>query len=237
MPRKEIDYSKTVIYKIVCNDLSITDLYIGSTTDFRKRKNKHRSACINNNNVGYNLKVYTMIRENGGWDNWTMLEIEKYPCNNGNEARTRERYYIELLNSNMNIIIPTRTDKEYSKFYSEKNKDKIKEYREKNKDKIKEYRDLNKDKIKEYCKINRDKINERRKKLYNENEATKNKIKGYYKKNYIINKEKIKEKVKEYREDNKDTISLKKKEWYEINKDKVNERRREMYKLKKEQSV
>ena len=34
MPRKEIDYSKTVIYKIVCNDLNVKDVYVGHTTDF-----------------------------------------------------------------------------------------------------------------------------------------------------------------------------------------------------------
>ena len=38
MPRKETDYSKTVIYKIVCNDLTITDIYVGHTTDFVVRK-------------------------------------------------------------------------------------------------------------------------------------------------------------------------------------------------------
>ena len=32
MPRKVVDYSKTVIYKIVCKDLNITELYVGHTT-------------------------------------------------------------------------------------------------------------------------------------------------------------------------------------------------------------
>ena len=31
-----------------------------------------------------------MIRENGDWNNWSMIEIEKYPCNDDNEARARE---------------------------------------------------------------------------------------------------------------------------------------------------
>ena len=43
MPRKEIDYSKTVIYKIVCNDLNVKDVYVGHTTDFTKRKATHKS--------------------------------------------------------------------------------------------------------------------------------------------------------------------------------------------------
>ena len=34
MPKSNCDYSRTVIYKIVCNDLSITDCYVGHTTEF-----------------------------------------------------------------------------------------------------------------------------------------------------------------------------------------------------------
>lgn len=57
MPRKEIDYSKTVMYKIVCNDLTVKDCYVGSTTDFTNRKGQHKSCCINENLKNYNLKV------------------------------------------------------------------------------------------------------------------------------------------------------------------------------------
>ncbi len=46
MPRNEIDYSKTIIYKIVCNDLTITDCYVGSTTDFKTRKAAHKNKRI-----------------------------------------------------------------------------------------------------------------------------------------------------------------------------------------------
>ena len=47
MPRKIINYTNTIIYKIVCNDLNITDLYVGSTTDFTNRKYNHKSSCNN----------------------------------------------------------------------------------------------------------------------------------------------------------------------------------------------
>ena len=40
MPKKNIDYSKTIIYKIVCNDLNIIDVYVGQTTNFTKKKKK-----------------------------------------------------------------------------------------------------------------------------------------------------------------------------------------------------
>jgi hypothetical protein len=39
MPRLPIDYSKSIIYKIVCKDLDVKDCYVGSTTNFTNRKN------------------------------------------------------------------------------------------------------------------------------------------------------------------------------------------------------
>jgi predicted GIY-YIG superfamily endonuclease len=109
MPRKQIDYSRTSIYKIICNDITINDVYVGSTTDFKKRKCQHKTACKTTNNK---IKVYNIIRDNGGWDNWSMVEIEKYPCNDGNEARARERYYYDILNASMNTVRPFTTEEE-----------------------------------------------------------------------------------------------------------------------------
>ena len=43
MPKRIIDYQKTVMYKIVCNDLNIIkSLYVGHTTDFTNRKRQHK---------------------------------------------------------------------------------------------------------------------------------------------------------------------------------------------------
>jgi hypothetical protein len=112
MPRTPIDYSKTIIYKLVCNDLSITDVYIGSTTSFKDRKRQHKCVCNNTNSKKYNEKKYVTIRANGNWDNWSMIEIEKYKCNDYNEARARERYWYELINANMNTYKPHITEDE-----------------------------------------------------------------------------------------------------------------------------
>ena len=56
MPRQNVDYTKTIIYKIVCNDDNFDYLYIGSTTNFTKRKNNHKSCCNNQNNKNSNQK-------------------------------------------------------------------------------------------------------------------------------------------------------------------------------------
>ena len=50
------------IYKIACNDTTVTEFYIGSTTNVRVRKNKHKSDCNNENGKHYNLKIYQTIK-------------------------------------------------------------------------------------------------------------------------------------------------------------------------------
>jgi hypothetical protein len=157
MPKKAMDYTKTIIYKIVCKDLNISNCYVGHTTNFIKRKSMHKYCCNNNS---YSYFVYETIRNNGGWDNWSMLEIEKYSCNDFNEATKRERYWIETLKADLNKSVPSRTRQERQKNYYEQNKCKIKdkfknyqkEYREKNKENQKKYYEQNKDKLKEYQK-------------------------------------------------------------------------------------
>jgi len=162
MPRIPTDYSKTIIYKLVCKDLIITDLYVGHTTNFIERKWCHKSRSKYDNSL-----IYKTINDNGGWDNWEMVEIEKYPCKDGNEARTRERFWYEEINAKLNSIKPITSLEEknillknYKKEYYETNKEVIKEqhkeYREQHKDTNKEYqkqyREQNKEAIKEYMK-------------------------------------------------------------------------------------
>jgi hypothetical protein len=182
MPRLPIDYSKTIIYKIVCNDLNICDVYVGSTTDFIRRKGQHKQCCNSEKSKKYNRKVYQTIRTNGGWDNFTMVEIEKYPCIDSNEARTRERHYYELLNASLNMFYPIRSGKEYYEDNKEKILDQCKHYREANKEHIKDYQ-------KKYTEYNKEKNREQRQQYR------------------ISNKEQLNEKAKQYRENNREKIN------------------------------
>jgi predicted patatin/cPLA2 family phospholipase len=206
MPLKNINYSNTIIYKICCKDLSISEVYIGSTTDFRRRKNSHKTSCNDEKNKAYNFNIYQFIRANGGFENWNMIEIERFEAIDGNDARKRERYWVEELKANLNMIIPSRTDKEWRNNNKEKLLEKHKEYYQNNKEKLlekhKEYRENNKEKIKEYKKEYRENNKEKIKQYYDDN---KEKIKEYY----DDNKEKLKEYKKEYRENNKEKIKEK----------------------------
>lgn len=123
MPRVIIDYSKTIIYKIVCDDDNRL-IYVGSTTDFTRRKSQHKHSCNMESNSAYNFKLYKMIRENGGWDNFTMVQVESFPCQNGNESRARENFIMNELKCTMNSNKPFTglTHAEYDKQYYIDNK-------------------------------------------------------------------------------------------------------------------
>lgn len=103
MPKDLIDYSNTIIYKIYCKDVNIKDIYVGHTTNFVNRKYIHKSSC---NNLKNNVKIYDVIRKNGGWDNWDMVEIAKYNCKDSSEARIKEQELYMSLNASLNIRSP-----------------------------------------------------------------------------------------------------------------------------------
>ena len=147
MPRKAINYQNTEIYKIVCDALTVKYCYVGSTTDFTKRKYSHKTGCNNEKGKSYNYRLYTTIRENGGWDNWTMVLIEKYPCENKQQAEQRERFWYEQLNAELNMIRPHRTEEERKEYHNEAHKKYYQANQEYYKDKRKEYQQANKDRI------------------------------------------------------------------------------------------
>ena len=86
MPRQNINYTQTVIYKIEHTDKPNL-FYVGHTTDFTKRKNQHKTACIEDEPLkGQHKHLHQMIRDNGGWDEFKMVQVLKYPCKSKNEV-------------------------------------------------------------------------------------------------------------------------------------------------------
>ena len=110
MPKHPVNYDNTIIYKLVCRDLSVKDVYVGHTTDFKNRKNQHKNSCNNEKAKDYSNRKYEFIREHGGWKNWEMVEIEKFPCKDSNEATARERYFYDKLQSSLNTYKPQIND-------------------------------------------------------------------------------------------------------------------------------
>jgi hypothetical protein len=121
-----------------------------------------------------------MIRENDGWENWNMIKICDYPCENRREAEQEEDKYMTELKASMNMIRASRTKQQYYEDNREKIQEKKKEYNEKNKETIqekkkeynKEYRDNNKERIQQYRDNNKEKINQENKEYYEKNKTT-----------------------------------------------------------------
>jgi hypothetical protein len=140
-----------VMYKIVCNDKSITDCYVGSTKAFRQRKSSHKFNCNNECSNRYSLKLYVVIRNNGGWDNWSVVPIEEFKCDNILQSRIREQYWIETLNPTLNCSYSYGINNEKKEQYKKRASLKYNS-KEETKKKRKEYANNNKEKIKEYKK-------------------------------------------------------------------------------------
>ena len=146
------NFQNGLIYKLVCNDVDIPNVYAGSTCNFVKRKCGHKSDCNNENSNGYNYYVYQFIRANGGWSNWSMVKICDYPCNSKLELEAEERRHIEMLHADLNKCMPARTyieTAEYDQRYRNEHKEKMqqysKEHHESNIDKIHERRNAKSD--------------------------------------------------------------------------------------------
>ena len=105
MPKISIDYSNTVFYKIYCKDINFHDVYIGHTTNFVQRKHSHKRACNKSNHNSHNLKVYKIIRQHGGWDNWNMEIIGFKNCKDHSEACTVEQKYFDSYEASLNSIL------------------------------------------------------------------------------------------------------------------------------------
>ena len=154
MPRIAIDYTNTIIYKIQHNDNDEL-IYVGHTTDFTKRKSAHKTNTNNVNGKAYNRQVYKMIRDNGDWDSFRMIEIKKYPCIDRREAEAEEDKVMRELKATMNTNRAYRTQQDAI--------DDSKEYRETHADEIKakrsEYRVTHADEIKDKARIYRENLN------------------------------------------------------------------------------
>ena len=137
-----VNYQDGKIYKIVCNKTG--KFYIGSTT--------MKYLC---SRLGDHVKAFKKqktsytsfeILKNG---DYSIMLLEKYPCNTKEELFAREKHHI--LNSDcVNIQLPGNTMKEYYQQHKEEILHNVKVYRENNIEKINEY-DRNRKAIKITC--------------------------------------------------------------------------------------
>ena len=106
MSGKSIDYSITPVsfYKFVCKNPNILFSYVGHTTNFIKRKSAHKTCCRNSKSSQYNTPLYVFIREHGGIENWSMIEIQSQICKDKREAERIETELMEQQQFKLNAI-------------------------------------------------------------------------------------------------------------------------------------
>jgi len=67
------------------------------------------------------------MRENGGWNNWSMIWDYDFCCLSKREAVKEERKFIEKNKCELNSICAYRTEGESHKIYYQNNKEQISE--------------------------------------------------------------------------------------------------------------
>jgi hypothetical protein len=156
--------TKYTIYEIRPIDKTNNFSYIGSTSNFIKRKSSHKTDCYNEKRKKYMCKLYVFIRDNNGWENFEMVPLDEISCDTKLQARIREQEWIisKQTISSLNSIKAyisnkekKENDAEYKEVYYNMNKEYIL-------DKNKQYYDANRDVIlkqrKEYYHLNKETI-------------------------------------------------------------------------------
>lgn len=86
-----IDYTNTIIYRIVCGEKSI----YGHTINLQKLKSTIKNDCSR----GKKTKITTFIMENGGYEKCEWYMLEQYTnCKNNLDANLRVEYYKSIEN-------------------------------------------------------------------------------------------------------------------------------------------
>jgi flagellar biosynthesis GTPase FlhF len=209
---------KGCVYRLFCKDPDVTDCYIGSTKDMKKRMKGHRHDVECSNSLSYCAKKAQFIRDNGGWAKWSYEVLESLDVESREELRIMEQNWIDQIpTATLNGVPAWLSEEERAtnkielrtRWY-EANKEKIREqkakYREANREKIMEqkakYREANKEKAREqaakYREANREKVRELQARWC---EANKEKVREQTAKYREANKEKVREQMARYREE------------------------------------
>lgn len=162
--------------------------YIGSTRQqLEHRRRQHFYSYNRFKKYGTNCCRSFVLIDEDTKENIKIELLEEINTDDIKTARTRERFHIQN-NNCVNIIQPTRTNREWANDNREKVKEIGKRYREKNKEKIKLYRDANKERKalvnKLYRDANKERIRQRDKLYYQKNKERikKRSMENYYSK-------------------------------------------------------
>jgi len=162
MPRKQ-DFSNSTIYHIRHIETKKV-VYVGSTTNFLIRKNKHKHSCtkpnINNNNKHYNQPIYQYIRDNGDFNNFEIIPVLQLSLENNIQLLIEEQKEIDKYDT----LVNCKNSKQDTELYKKESLERLNKWREDNPDREKQAK-------KDYTTKHRDKILQNHKDRYNANKT------------------------------------------------------------------
>ena len=122
------------------------ECYVGSTKNFANRKGSHKYDCNTPNRNRYDVKVYSYIRANDGYDNWCFDVLEQKDMSM-RERYIREGILIELHRATLNVYDPSAVivngkavcRRRSTRKYYQTHREKYKQYNEKTKEDTRQY--------------------------------------------------------------------------------------------------
>jgi hypothetical protein len=146
-------YPEYIIYKLCSDECDL--FYVGSTRNMVQRRKNHKNSCNNPNHSLYNTKKSKTIRDNGGWDDWRMVPIEKMENVSRFEAECREEVVRTELQAKMNSRRASCGGMSKNEYNAEYRKEHIDYYNEYGA----EYRQENREYFENYFKEHREELN------------------------------------------------------------------------------
>jgi hypothetical protein len=140
---RSTDFSNCYIYHILDKEKVVH--YVGSTSNLNSRKSAHKYRCNTEHDKNYQLDIYQYIRDNGGFDAFEIVPIQKIEnISNKTELLIAEQTEMNKFSNLKNKNGSYRgSRKEINKIYYEKNKDQInqqnRQWKTNNREKVKKY--------------------------------------------------------------------------------------------------
>ena len=103
-PRASPNFQNGAIYKIYCKDETITDYFIGRTTNLKATIRNLKFKCNSPKSVEYNRKHCEFIRNNGGFNNWGVCILQEYPTDNAHSLVSELQRLLLILKPSLNIL-------------------------------------------------------------------------------------------------------------------------------------
>jgi hypothetical protein len=126
--KQDGDYTNAVVYIIDCLDISVPDIYIGSTPHFHKTVANLKKKCTSVNNKSF---LHTFIKNNGGISNFRITILETIVnCKDKKEMLNKQIEHMDFRFPNLNKKLPIIPDRE--RYFTENAKSEMKEHRQMN---------------------------------------------------------------------------------------------------------